>query len=156
MQTLQANYSAKRVHSRGFSRVELLVCMVIAALALALLVPRINIAREAARRHQGKNNLRRLGFLMDGSSTRSNGELQYPAAMDPGHDTGGVSDVRLFAETAIAIFVTVGAMLAAGFIKFTIGFTNRRGSQPAPGLDGERPTNLWLDRWICPPSSSPL
>lgn len=80
-----------KFHGRGFTLVELLVVIAIIGILVALLLPAIQAAREAARRSQCQNNMKNLGL---GVLNYADTYKEFPVAVrtEPADSPGSYPD----------------------------------------------------------------
>ncbi|MDR3232052.1 MAG: DUF1559 domain-containing protein [Planctomycetaceae bacterium] len=94
----------------GFTLVELLVVIAIIGILIALLLPAVQAAREAARRMQCSNNLKQLALA---SHTYYDAKNRFPAGMLPIFEDPDATQLRFSALSALCPFIEQTAAITA-------------------------------------------
>ncbi len=156
MQTLRSQIVSAPARKDGFTRVELLVVLAITAVLMSLVLPGILTIREAARRNQAKSKLRELGILMQNRAGKNDGGGVTRMATNPAGSNAGNADEEIVLATVMAVFATLGAILAGLLITLIARYLNRRDGRVVSGVHDEEQSGSFFGRWFCPPSSSPF
>jgi prepilin-type N-terminal cleavage/methylation domain-containing protein/prepilin-type processing-associated H-X9-DG protein len=153
-QNMSHNPLVRRNRATGFTLVELLVVIAIIGILVALLLPAVQAAREAARRTQCTNQLKQIGLAVqnyEGTYKRAPGGSAYPNYLvGQGYWTNG-QRIEWNWMTAIMPFMENQQVVDQLNMTFGNGFP-----WPAEGTVTDLTTNAGkiaasvLPQWLCP------
>lgn len=126
---------------RGFTLIELLVVIAIIGVLVALLLPAVQQAREAARRSQCKNNLKQLGLALHAYESSHGVFPSGYTAILSGDPTDPVITAGGFAWGAMLLPFLDQSQLASG-----INFDQNQVDLPANSTSYQ----ARLANWLCP------
>ncbi|MCA9187773.1 MAG: DUF1559 domain-containing protein, partial [Planctomycetales bacterium] len=131
----------------AFTLVELLVVIAIIGLLVALLLPAVNSAREAARRMQCANNMRQIGLAILNFET-ANGYLP------PAYTRPGTGDAYVQTRHSIFVFLLPYLEEQALSDSISLDYNWNEGRRPTPETSNLRQVAVNIPSLLCPTTST--
>lgn len=135
--------------SRGFTLVELLVVITIIGMLIALLLPAVQAAREAARKLQCGNNLKQIGLALHNYHVSwecfPHGNINNTAGFCPGMGEPSVSYSTHFGNWAIAILP---------YLEQTALFDSYRFEHVSESSENRQVRETTVAAFVCPSDSA--
>src|SRR5271155_4615272 len=135
--------SARTNQRRGFTLIELLVVISIIGVLIALLLPAVQAAREAARRTQCVNNLKQLGLALHSYESASR---SFPPGYVSNFDASGNDTGPGWGWPAMLLPQIEQKPLFDG-VNFNM---------PIDDLSNPTTRLMWLTVFLCPSDSAPV
>ena len=129
-------------HAKAFTLVELLVVIAIIGILIALLLPAVQAAREAARRMQCTNHLKQLGLAVHNFHDSRNG--LPPACIGAG--VGSAAGIDSYRWNRVTIFPLIYPYMEQQALYEYYATTTNSGRNPTdnwPGFSGWRGNQWW-------------
>jgi prepilin-type N-terminal cleavage/methylation domain-containing protein/prepilin-type processing-associated H-X9-DG protein len=144
-----ANMKNRSAATRGFTLIELLVVIAIIGVLIALLLPAVQSAREAARRAQCTNNLKQIGLGLANYESSFGvfppASFYYPKAGNPAGGCGGA----LFGARGHSMFTMVLQFTEQGNIYNAINFAGPPGGAGFGFIQRTAFLNV-VNSFVCP------